>query len=53
MLSQAHLGHRTLHNLTPDVFQQLPVQRTGMPVGFNNQDSTGDSAVVEVQRGYR
>jgi len=52
MLSQAHLGHRTLHNLTPDVFQQLPVQRTGMPVGFNNQDSTGDTAVVLEHRDH-
>ena len=41
------------NNLTPDLFQQLPVQRTCVPVGFNKQDSTGDSAVVEVQRSYR
>jgi hypothetical protein len=34
------------------VFQQLPVQRTGMPVGFNNQDSTGDTAVVVEHRDH-
>ena len=40
------------NNLTPDVFQQLPVQRTGIPVGFNDQGSTGDTAVVVEHRDH-
>ena len=40
------------NNLTPEVFQQLPVRRTGMPVRFHDQDSTGDTAVVVKHRDH-
>jgi hypothetical protein len=41
------------NNLTPDLLQQLPVQLPCVVVGFNQQDSTRDSAVIEEPRLHR
>jgi len=41
------------NNLTPDLLQQLSVQLPCVVVGFNQQDSTRDSAVIEEPRLHR
>jgi len=41
------------NDLTPDTFQQLPVQPPCIVVGFNDQDSTCNSAAVVEQGGHR